>query len=126
MGVAYVDFALKFPDQYRLLFLTYAPHVLQPPEKEVREDPAQNGYAFLKKAAMDGVEAGLFRPEFKDPDELAQIIWAGTHGIVSLHLNLGHEPWFNWKPARATARKLIDTMLRGLTGSGAQGSEDDA
>jgi AcrR family transcriptional regulator len=114
MGRAYVEFGLRNPGHYRVLMMTEAvPGVMD--DNPSRGDPARDAYALLRQAAADGVRAGRFRPEFTDADQLAQLVWAGVHGIVSLHLNLGREPWFNWRPVEETARRLIDVTLRGLT-----------
>jgi hypothetical protein len=85
------------------------------PNDTRRGDPAQDAYALLRQAVADGIAAGRYRPEFTNPDQIAQMLWAGLHGIVSLHLNLGRDPWFNWRPAEETALRLIDVTLRGLT-----------
>jgi hypothetical protein len=114
MGRAYVDFGFRNPGHYRVLLMTEAePGVMD--DNPRRGDPAQDAYALLRQAAADAIRAGRVRPEFTDPDQLAQLIWAGVHGIVSLHLNLGREPWFNWRPVEDTAHRLIDVILRGLT-----------
>jgi AcrR family transcriptional regulator len=116
MGAAYIDFALKNPDIYTVMMLLRRDTslVLDPAHHD-KDDPAQNGYAFLKKAAADGIAGGRFRSEFTDPDQLAQIIWSGVHGLASLHLTLGDDPWFDWRAARPTGKLLIDSMLRGVT-----------
>jgi AcrR family transcriptional regulator len=113
VGRAYVEFGLQHPGHYRVL-------VMMEPEPGLmddnprRGDPAQDAYALLRQAAADGIQAKRFRPEFTDPDQLAQLLWAGVHGVVSLHLNLGREPWFNWCPPKDTAFQMIDVTLRGL------------
>ena len=117
MGRAYVEFGLRNPGHYRVLLMTEAvPGVMD--DNPRRGDPAQDAYALLRQAADDGIRAGRFRPEFTDSDQLTQLIWAGVHGIVSLYLNLGREPWFNWRPVEETAHRLIDVTLRGLTAPG--------
>lgn len=114
MSRAYVAFGLRSPNQYRVLLMTEAePGVMD--DNPRRGDPARDAYALLRAAAADGIRAGRFRPEFTDPDQAAQLIWSGVHGIVSLHLNLGREAWFNWRPVEETAHRLIDVTLRGLT-----------
>lgn len=114
IGQAYVEFGFMNPGHYRVLTMTEAqPGVMD--DNPRRGDPAQDAYALLRQAADDGIQAGCFRLEFTDPDQLAQLIWAGVHGIVSLHLNLGREAWFNWRPPEETALLLIDVTLRGLT-----------
>jgi AcrR family transcriptional regulator len=113
-GRAYVEFGFKNPGHYRVLLMTEAQPGLMD-DNPRRGDPAQDAYALLRQAAADGIRAGCFRLEFTDPDQLAQVVWAGVHGIVSLHLTLGREAWFNWRPAEETALRLIDVTLRGLT-----------
>ena len=113
-GRAYVEFGFKNPGHYRVLMMTEAqPGVMD--DNPRRGDPAQDAYALLRQAADAAIQAGRLRPEFSDPDQVAQVIWSGVHGIVSLHLNLGREAWFNWRPAEETALRLIDVTLRGLT-----------
>lgn len=113
MGVAYVEFAADHPDHYRLLFMT--PAVDHGGGEVACGDPAQDAYAFLREAVAEGIAAGRFRPEFKDADELSQVIWAGVHGLVSLHIAKGNDPWVPWKPLRAASRRMNDALLRGLT-----------
>jgi AcrR family transcriptional regulator len=114
LGRAYVAFGLGNPGHYRVLMMTEAqPGVMD--DNPRRGDPAQDAYALLRQAVADAVGAGRFRAEFSDADQMAQLIWAGIHGVVSLHLNLGREPWFNWRPVEETANQLIDVTLRGLS-----------
>ena len=112
MGMEYVDFAEKFPDHYRLVFMT-------PPATHIegtlkRGDPSEDAYAFVSKTVAEAHTAGRFRPEFKDVDELAQIIWAGVHGLVSLHIAKGNDPWVPWRPLKPTFRRMSDALFRGL------------
>jgi AcrR family transcriptional regulator len=113
MGIAYVDFAADHTDHYRLLFMS--PPVEHAEGEVVRGDPAQDAYAFLRESVAEGLAAGRFRPEFKDADELSQIIWGGVHGLVSLHIAKGNDPWVPWKPLKAAFRRMNDALIRGLT-----------
>jgi len=71
IGYVYVDFAVKHPSHFRFLFLTA--HAYKMDDEELaKDDPQQNAYAFLKQTAKDGLEAGVFRPEFTDAEEIAQ------------------------------------------------------
>jgi AcrR family transcriptional regulator len=118
MGQAYVGFGLRYPDHYRVLMLTEHDPAIHNPNDPRRGDPAQDAYALLRQAVADGLVSGRYRTEFTDPDQLVQIIWAGVHGIVALHLNLGRDPWFHWHPVEPTASLLIDATIRGLTALG--------
>lgn len=113
MGNAYVEFAADHPDHYRLLFMT--PVVDHCDGEIVRGDPAQDAYAFLRETVEEAIAAGRFRPELRDADELSQIIWAGVHGLVSLHIAKGHDPWVPWKPLKAVFRRMNEALIRGLT-----------
>ena len=46
-----------------------------------------------------------------DPDVLAQTIWAGAHGLVSL---LIMDPGFPWKAREALVERLVGTLMVGL------------
>ncbi len=87
IGRTYVHFGLKHPQHYRLMFLV--PHPEPPPEQMhiERGNPEQDAYAFLLQAVTAAAEAGRFRPELKDPQLIAQVMWAAVHGLVTLHLN---------------------------------------
>lgn len=116
MGMAYIDFATAHPSHYRLLFMT---PVAEHAEGEItRGDPAEDAYAFLREAVAAGIAGGRFRPEFRDADELSQIIWAGVHGLVSLHIAKGNDPWVPWSPIRPAFRRMQEALLRGLTTDG--------
>lgn len=116
MGIAYVEFAADHPDHYRLLFMT--PVADHGDGEVVRGDPAEDAYAFLREAVSEGMAAGRFRPEFRDADELSQIIWAGVHGLVSLHIAKGGDPWVPWKPLKPAFRRMSDALFLGLTVDG--------
>lgn len=114
LGRGYVEFGFRNPSHYRMLMMTEAvPGVMDANPR--RGDPAQDAYALLRQAVADAIKARRFRKEFSDADQVAQLIWSGVHGIVSLYLNLGGEAWFNWRPVQETAHRLIDVTLRGLT-----------
>lgn len=114
MGTAYIEFGIQNPDHYRLLFMTRTDPSVLAPLNEKRDDPAQCGYAFLRQAVGEALQKGYFRPEFTDPEQLCQVIWAGVHGIVSLHMVLGQDAWFQWRPIKETGNQIIQTTLRGL------------
>ncbi len=113
MGLAYVDFALEFPNQYRLLFMTPLPreaHV----EAVVAEHPEVDCYAWLRDTVAEAIAAGRFRPGFADSDLISQTFWAGLHGIVSLQIVMKRSPVIAWKPVRSTAEAIIEAMFRGM------------
>ena len=112
-GRAYFDFAVEYPQHYRLMFMAARPQIA--PEEGEREDPAQNAYVFLRATVQDAIQQGLFRPEFSDAELASQTIWAATHGVAALEIAFGHATdWVDWRPLRQRQEMLIDTIFRGM------------
>ena len=118
VGDAYVDFALAHPMQYQLMFMT--PHPVMAVKGITRGDPGQDAYAFLRRIWEDAIAGGRVRPEFTDAEELAQMCWSQLHGLLSLRIckhdaTQNGESWIAWRDARQTARRMSETLIRGLT-----------
>jgi AcrR family transcriptional regulator len=79
---AYVDYAAKHPDSFKLMF---GP-TLQPPDKytELR-DASRETYALVQDILRDGIERGIFRDQ--DIAYLANAAWAGIHGLATLKID---------------------------------------
>ena len=118
LGNAYVDFALRNPNHYRLMFMTPAPEGDGAKGSLAQGGADRDAYEFLRQTVQEGIAAGRFRPELSDPELLAQMCWAGVHGIVSLHITKARAPWMRWRPPRRTARLMIDAEIRGMTKRG--------
>lgn len=112
IGYVYVDFAIEHPSHFRFMFLVQ--HPLPYDDELGKGDPQRNAYAFLKQTADEGLAAGLFRPEYTDAEEIAQICWASAHGLVALQNIKGADSWIEWRDARTSGRRLIDVTLDGL------------
>jgi AcrR family transcriptional regulator len=114
LGEAYVGFAASHPNHYRLMFLTVHPE-RDPSESQIAHgDPDEDAYAFLKSIVAEAIATGLFREEFRDADQVAQIIWANVHGLVALHLTKGKKEWFEFRPLKDSARLGFEITMRGL------------
>jgi AcrR family transcriptional regulator len=113
MGQNYVKFALSHPQQFRFMFMVERP--IPGPDK-VTIDPAEDGYFFLRSNVAEAIQHGLFRPEYTDPDLLAQALWAGVHGVAAIHLASpdGAHPWLDLRTPDETATVVTDVLLRGL------------
>lgn len=114
MGVNYVRFALEHPQQFRFMFMVERPI---PGPDHVNIDPAEDGYEFLIANVREALSQGVFRPELDDPEMLAQIFWAGVHGIATIHLSkagISEHPWIKLKHPDETARFMTEVVLRGL------------
>jgi AcrR family transcriptional regulator len=118
IGLAYVEFAMSNPNHYRFMFMTPHPEPVPGSTALERGNPDQDAYAFLRATAAEAIEAGRFRDDCDDPDMVAQVLWSGVHGLVSLHLDKGNDPCLAFRPVKATARLLVGVMTRGLSRGG--------
>ena len=106
------------PNQYRFMFMT--PHPV-PEASDLSIDgsnPDQDAYAFLRAMVAEAIAAGRLRDDCDDPDLVAQTLWSGVHGLVSLHLNKGDDPCLAFRPVKEAARLLVDVTTRGLLREG--------
>lgn len=113
-GRTYIRFALEHPNHYRAMFMTPVPHTHEKFRIE-RRNPDQDAYAFLLATVRQGIEQGRFRPELQDPELLAQIFWAGVHGIASLHIAKaqGDDGWVDWKDPAKSSEMMCRLLFRG-------------
>jgi AcrR family transcriptional regulator len=116
MGQAYIQFALGHPNEYRLLFMTQQPPL--PPEQSIipKGDLDLDAYALLVQTMAEAIAAGVLRPALTDAEQVAQVLWSGMHGFVSLILVRHNDPWIDWRPVAPTGRLVVETLLAGLTG----------
>ncbi|MGH7720138.1 MAG: TetR/AcrR family transcriptional regulator [Gemmatimonadaceae bacterium] len=113
IGEAYVDFALEHPMQYQLLFMTRHPTVSRERE-HVRGDPSEDAYAFLRDTCAEIIATGRLRPEFSDPEEMAQMAWSSLHGLIALHIIKEGDSWIEWRDVRSTAARMGESLIRGM------------
>jgi AcrR family transcriptional regulator len=107
---AYVRFGLEQPETYRLLFM-------EDPKLSTAlfsdaEGAGPRSFAVLGRAFEDLKAAGRLA-EDADPARLAEVLWAGMHGIVSLRLTCAG---FRHSPPDELARVLVTTLVHGLPG----------
>jgi AcrR family transcriptional regulator len=115
MAFAYMEFGLKNPNHYRLLFMT--PHKHVPPEENQvirRGDPAEDAYAFLRATIIECIAAGAFCKEYRDPELVAQVLWSAVHGITSLHIARAQDPWIPWRRVSDLAQVMVENLIRGM------------
>jgi AcrR family transcriptional regulator len=118
IGLGYVEFAMDHPNHYRFMFMTRHPEPDASDLAHDRSDPDQDAYAFLRATVAEAIEAGRLREDCDDPDLVAQVLWSGVHGLVSLHLNKGDDPCLSFRPVKAATRLVLDVMIRGLSKEG--------
>lgn len=113
-GLAYIDMGLGQRNHYRLMFMTPLLPGNDPMYREKRDDPQMDSYGLFLSVIQECVDSGIFRPQFRDAESIAQTIWAGLHGVISLHIALGDEGAIDWRPTRDRAVFILDLVLHGM------------
>ena len=115
IGQTYIDFGLSYPNHYKFMFMTtHPPHEPDEEDREVIGNPERDAYAFLKWAVQQAIDAGRFREEMRDAEVISQTLWAGVHGVISLQIAKGGDPWLEWRPIQERAKLMLEVTLRGL------------
>ena len=115
IGLAYFRFGMNYPNHYRLMFMT--PHPPLGDEHEIeRGNPEEDAYAFLRSIVGQAIAERKFRDDVTDVDLAAQTMWAGMHGVISLHIAKCNDDWVDWRPIESRATAMIDVLVIGLTG----------
>lgn len=111
-GRAYVEFGLKNPSHYRLMFMTPKP----PHKVDVSSmgNPEEDAYAFLKGVIADLQASGRMRDDLTDVDLLSQSIWSMIHGVISLEIAKCNDPWVDWRTIDARTELVVEMIERGL------------
>ena len=115
IGGVYIDFGNHYPNHYKFMFMT--PHPSHEPDEVDREmmgNPEQDAYAFLRWAVQQAIDAGCFQEEFRDAELVSQTLWASVHGVISLHIAKGTDPWVEWRPLQQRAQMMLDLPLRAM------------
>ena len=115
IGRNYIQFGERFPNHYVFMFMTPHPeHELDEMDREIVGNPEVDAYAFLKRAVQDAINAGCFREGVQDAELVSQTLWASVHGVISLNIAKGKDPWVEWRPLRDRAEMMLDITLGGL------------
>jgi AcrR family transcriptional regulator len=118
LGRGYIDYGLRNPNHYRLMFMTRKTpvHALEGAEcgPITKGDPTSDAYAALVFTLREVIATGVLRPEFSDPETVAQILWASLHGLVSLYLDHKGDEWVEWRPVRDLANQTLRMMMIGF------------
>jgi AcrR family transcriptional regulator len=114
LGQGYAQFALTHPNHYRMMFM--AERMPCDPEKSSlqQNNAEQDAYYQLKTVVREVYAAGYFRDDLKDPELIAQTMWAGTHGVCSLQINMAEDKWVEWSSIADRLQLMQDVMMRGL------------
>ena len=125
IGAIYIDFGTRYPNHYKFMFMTPHPaHQLDEVDREMKDNPEKDAYAFLKWAVQQAMDAGCFRQEIRDVEMVSQTLWASVHGVISLNIAKGDDEWVEWRPMRDRAEMMLDITLRGLRREAKMGKDE--
>ncbi len=114
-GREYVQFAIAYPNHYRLMFMTPIPVDNDEAEREKRQGkPESDAYALLHLLVQKAAEEGALRDPHTDADLVAQTLWAGLHGVISLHIVMYGDEWIAWRPLEERIETMLDALGGGL------------
>jgi len=112
IGAAFLQFAEDMPNHYRMMFMTPTPPVAVDQRRIAKGNPGEDAWAFVKGAVAEAQQAGRLRADL-GPETIAQLFFAGFHGIAALHIAKSNDPWIDWRPVEEISELMIDAMLRG-------------
>lgn len=111
---AYIVFALQYPDEYQIVFMSRAagtpfaePKDLSLPFEE--QPPGLQAFLICREQVAQLSAAGFLKPI--DVSVAAQTIWMACHGLVAL---LIARPAFPWADRQALIDSMADTLVAGL------------
>jgi AcrR family transcriptional regulator len=97
---AYVEFGVENPNHYIVTFVQ--PKRIQM-ENSVHATAGERCFGELRSAVRRCIEAGQLNCE--DPEEVAQALWAGAHGVTTLLITCAKFPFIEHN-------RLIDRVLQ--------------
>lgn len=113
-GQQYVQFALANPNHYRMMFMT-AHTACDPALSSIEQhNPEQDAYHQLISVVSDVWQAGIFKPQLKDPVLIAQTLWAAMHGLCALQINMADDAWIDWRPLEDRIQTMLYVCMQGL------------
>lgn len=102
---AYLQFAIQYPDSYRVMY-----NVVQPDPAQYTELEAEilRSAEPMRQVVKSLVKSGSI---IGDPVNVFYVLWAGMHGLISLHLSglIGHNHNFE-ELAEIMTRSLIRSV----------------
>lgn len=107
MMQAYVDFGFANPNAYRLIYLTRPVEARDGAETAAQQLGAELFRSF-EAVVAEAAAAGRVKG---DTRAVAQALWAGNHGVVSLMIT---KPYFDWVDRELLSRTLLDALFDGL------------
>lgn len=106
---AYIEFGLKYPNHYKVLFLIHPEQHMDKERYTEENSMGQQAFNQLRGVVEACVKQGKFRPV--DVEMTSQAIWAAVHGITSLLIVHPHFPWVD---KDHLINHVIDLVLNSL------------
>lgn len=110
---ASADFAVKNPETYRLSFMEdpkFAEQMFRRAPLETEQGAGRQAFAEIIKTVRDLKESEKIAAE-EDENLIAEMLWTGIHGAVSLKLIY---PAFPSNAVETLINKMVRTLLNGL------------
>ncbi len=111
---AYVEYGLKFPEQYSLMYMEARPPTAVEQSSLQHGNPERDPYAFTCGLVKDLVQEGILAVDEATLHEITQVIWESIHGLISLRISIGADPWFPKVEPMQHLEFLLDALLAGL------------
>jgi AcrR family transcriptional regulator len=102
----YVNFGLRHPSDYHLLFNTHMP---DPPRVPFARSNGERAFETLRFAVQAAADAGRLR--ISDVEAVSQSLWMGMHGITSLLITQRHFPFVSRK---RLIEQTVDILIEGV------------
>jgi AcrR family transcriptional regulator len=109
--LAYVEFGLENPHQYRTTFMMPIPDDFDPQKFHEKDSPGMQAFSFLIRGITECIQAGKIPA--MNVELAGQVLWAGIHGITSLLIT---DPMFPWVGREKVIHSTVDTLVAGLRG----------
>jgi AcrR family transcriptional regulator len=107
--IAYIEFGLENPHQYRATFMMPMPEAFDHEKYHQADSPGMQAFAFLTRGITECIQAGKMKTA--NVELAAQTLWAGIHGVTSLLIT--HET-FPWVGRDKVIHSTVATLVAGL------------
>lgn len=112
LAQTYLNFALHFPNQFRLLFLSRPP--IDRSEIAKRGNPDQDIYVTLMTVVRLALQKGRFTRYADRPEFVAQTLFSAVHGAVAWVIALADSPLMPEIDANKHMSEMLDVMFLGF------------
>lgn len=107
--IAYIEFGLENPHQYRATFMMPIPEGFDHEKYHKEDSPGMQAFAFLTRGLSECIKAGELPA--MNVALASQTLWAGIHGITSLLILYENFPWVG---KGKVIHSTVDTLVAGL------------